>query len=316
MVSQKMGNIVPPGQLVDIGGFCLHALVLGEGAPTVLLEPALGGFALQYAHIQSAASAFTRVVAYDRAGQGWSDASPNPRTPDHLADELRTLLGSLNLQPPYLLVGHSFGGLLVRIYAGFHPEEVAGVILVDSSDVAMYDSFPDLDKNVSQMATMIRLQKFAGRLGLGKLLAKLSLGSTAWSLPKEDLDIFLELASRPRHLETTLAEFSQHRSYFGPESVVPRSLGDKPLVVVTAGNSVSGKGKVGNLTGDQMNARHQIWQKELLQLSSQSEQVIVSGATHLSLLTQPEDADQVVDAIRRMVARLRKLNLYLGLPGK
>ncbi len=128
----SQNKLAPPGQMVDIGGFRLHALVRGQGTPTVLLEPALGGFALQYAHIQSAVSAFTRVMAYDRAGQGWSDCSPNPRTPANLAGEWKTLLGRLDLQPPYVLVGHSFGGLLARIYAGFYPEEVAGLILVDS----------------------------------------------------------------------------------------------------------------------------------------------------------------------------------------
>ena len=147
MGSQNKLKLAPPGQMVDVGGFRLHALVRGQGTPTVLLEPGLGGFALQYAHIQSAVSAFTRVMAYDRAGQGWSDASPNPRTPANLAGELKTLLGRLDLQPPYVLVGHSFGGLLARFYAGFHPEEVAGVILVDSSDVEQYDSFPRRRQN-------------------------------------------------------------------------------------------------------------------------------------------------------------------------
>ena len=83
--------------MVDVNGFRLHTLVCGQGTPTVLLEPALGGYALQYAHIQSTVSAFTRVMAYDRAGQGWSDFIPNPRTPANLADELKTLLGRLQM---------------------------------------------------------------------------------------------------------------------------------------------------------------------------------------------------------------------------
>jgi pimeloyl-ACP methyl ester carboxylesterase len=296
--------------MVDIGGFRLHALVCGQGTPTVLLEPALGGFALQYSHIQSAVSAFTRVLAYDRAGQGWSDSSPNPRTPIHLAGELKALLGRLDLQPPYLLVGHSFGGLLVRFYAGFHSDEVAGIVLVDSSDVQQYDSFPSLDKMVSQTARGVRLLKFVSRLGLGKLVTKMSLGSTAKSLSRDDLNTFLAVASQPKHHETMLAEFSQHRFYFGPQSEVPRTLGDTPLIVVTAGKSVSGPGKFGSMTADQLNALHQKWQTELVQLSSQSEQLIVPGATHLSILTQPEHVAQVVDAIRRVVERARGENRH------
>ncbi|MDD5369721.1 MAG: alpha/beta hydrolase [Anaerolineaceae bacterium] len=300
-------KVIPTGQMVDIGGFRLHALVCGQGAPVVLLEPALGGFALQYSHIQSAVSAFTRVLAYDRAGQGWSDFSPNPRKPINLAAELKALLGSLDLQPPYVLVGHSFGGLLTRIYAGFYPEEVAGVVLVDANHVDEWDSYPDIDKMVSRAAMGVRLLKFVSRLGLGKQLTKISLGSAAKSLSKEDLNVFLAVASQPKHHETMLAEVTQHRFYLGPQSEVPRTLGDTPLIVVTAGNSVSGSGKIGSMTGEQVNALHQRLQRDLVQLSSQSEQLIVPGATHLSILTQAEYAAQVVDAIRRLVEKVRKI---------
>jgi pimeloyl-ACP methyl ester carboxylesterase len=291
--------------MVDAGGFRLHALVCGQGSPTVILEPALGGFSLQYAHIQSAVAAFTRVVAYDRAGQGWSDASPNPRTPVHLAGELETLLGRLDLQPPYVLVGHSFGGLLSRVYAGFYPQKVAGMVLVDATHVDEYAPFPDVDKMVAQAAAGVRLLKIAARLGLGRQVAKLSLGSMARELPREDLDAFLAVTSRPRHHETMLAEFSQHRCYFGPQSQVPRALGDLPLIVVSAGNSVSGQAKIGGLTGDQVNALHQKLQKDLVQLSTRGEQVMLPGATHLSLLIQPDYVAQVVGAIRRVVEKVR-----------
>jgi pimeloyl-ACP methyl ester carboxylesterase len=306
--SQNQRKFAPPGQMVDVGGFRLHAILQGQGTPAVILEPALGGFALQYAHIQLAASAFTRVVAYDRAGQGRSDCSPNPRTPVNLAGELSTLLGRLDLYPPYVLVGHSFGGLLARFYAGFYPQEVAGVVLIDSSHERLYDSLPDPDKMVSQAAWGVRLMKIASRLGLGKQVTKMSLGSAAKSLSKEDLDSFLSVASQPKHHETMLAEFSQHRFYFGSQSEVPRSLGDTPLIVITAGNSVSDQGKIGGMTADQVNELHHKLQKDLVKLSSQGEQLIVPGATHLSILTQPEYVAQVVDAIRRVVERVRSEN--------
>jgi pimeloyl-ACP methyl ester carboxylesterase len=295
-----------PGQRIDIGGFCLHALVQGEGAPTVVLEPGLGGFALQFAHIQPAVAAFTRVVAYDRAGQAWSDPSPNPRTPIFMVGELKMLLERLDLQPPYVLVGHSFGGLLARIYAGFRTEEVAGLVLIDSSDVQQYEAFPNIDKMIGQMAVGVRLLKFLSRLGLARPLTRLSLGSMAKTLPREDLESFIAIASQPQHQEAALAEYTQHRSFFGPQSEVPPAAGDTPLVVITAGNSISGKQKVGGLTGDQLNERHQQWQKELAQISSRGEHIMIPGATHLSILIQPEYVAQVVDAIWRMVEVARK----------
>ncbi len=305
MVPQNKRKSSPPGQLVDIGGFRLHALVSGQGTSAVLLEPALGGFALQYNHIQSAVSAFTRVMSYDRAGQGWSECSPSARTPANLAGELKTLLGKIDVQPPYVLVGHSFGGLVARIFAGIYPDEVAGMVLVDSTHVDEYASFSDVDKFVSQAAMGVRLMKIASRLGLGRQMAKLSLGSISKSLSPEDLNTFITVASQPKHHEAMLAEFTQHRLYFGSHSEVPATLGDTPLIVVTAGNSVSGPGKMGGLTSEQVNEQHQRLQKDLVRLSSQSEQIILPTATHFSIFTQHEHVDVVVDAIRRLVDKAR-----------
>lgn len=295
----------PPGQMVETGGFQLHAIACGQGSPAVMLEPALGGFALQYSHIQAAVAAFTRVLAYDRAGQGWSDPSPNLRTPENMDRELHALQSSLGFQPPYILVGHSFGGLLVRFYAGFHPEETAGVVLVDSSDVEMYDSFPDLDKLISRAAVGVRLLKLAARIGLGRQVAKLSMGSAAKTLPEEDLEAFTTVASRPVHQETMLAEFAQHRRYFGPRADVPRTLGDIPLTIITAGNSVSAGERMGRLSREQINAQHLRLQQDLTRISTRSQQIVVPGASHLSLLTQPEHVAVVADAIHRMIERER-----------
>ncbi len=305
MGAQNQLKLAPPGEMVDVGGFRLHALVRGQGRPAVILEPALGGFTLQYSQIQAAASAFTRIVAYDRAGQGWSDASSNSRTPSNLAGELKTLLDRLDLHPPYVLAGHSFGGLLSRIYAGFHPQEVAGVVLIDSTHVNEYAAFPDVDQFVRRAAVGVRLMRIASRIGLGKPLTRLSLGCAARSFSRDDLDAFLTVASQPKHHETMLAEFSQHRCYYGPQSEVPCRLGSIPLIVVTAEDSASGQGKIAGLSAEQVNAMHQRLQKDLVQLSSQGEQIIVPGATHFSIFTEPEHVAHVVAAIRRMVERVR-----------
>src|SRR5512140_2105457 len=135
MTVRESRKYAPPGEMVDVGGFRLHAVVRGQGSPAIILETGLGGCTPQYAAIQPALSAFTRVVAYDRAGQAWSDPGPQPRTPEKLVGELRCLLDRLEIGPPYILVGHSFGGLLSLIHAGLHPADTVGVVLIDSSDV-------------------------------------------------------------------------------------------------------------------------------------------------------------------------------------
>lgn len=306
MASPNRHLFASTGQMVDIGGFRLHALVRGQGEPVVVFEPALGGYAQQYERIYSAVSEFTQVMVYDRAGQGWSDANSIPRTPANLAGELNTLLSKLNLQPSYVLVGHSFGGLLTRVYAGLYPQEVAGLVLIDAVHVDEYAAFGDVDKFVGRAAIGARMMTYASRLGLAKTLAKLSLGSAVKWFSKEELDIFLAVASQPKHHETMLAEFAQHPCYFGARSEVPGTLGDLPLIVVTAGKSVSGTAKIGSLTGDQVNALHQRLQKDLVHLSTQGDQLIIPDATHFSIFLQPDHAAQVADAIHRIVETIRR----------
>lgn len=305
MPFQHQQRPTPLGQLVDVGGFRLHAIVRGEGTPTVILESGLGGCALQFTQIQPAVSAFTRVLAYDRAGQAWSDPSPNPRTPANVVSELRTLLGKLHLSPPYVFVGHSFGGLLALIEAGMHPGETAGVVTVDSSDVEQYATFPSMDRLISQTAAGTRLLKLLSRLGLGRQMTKMSLGSPLKFLPKEELNSFLTVSSRPTHYDSIAAEFSQMRCYFGPQSEVPHSLGEIPLSVVTAGRSVSGKRRFGGMTADELNRHHQEWQAGLARRSSQGQHIVVPDASHLSILFEPDKAAQVVEAIRLIVDGVR-----------
>ena len=123
----------PPGELVDVGGHSLHINCVGEGSPTVILESGLGAGSVDWANIQPEVANTTRVCAYDRAGSGWSEPGPGPGDPQQIAGELHTLLGNAGIDGPYVLVGHSFGGLYVRMYDDLYPNEVEGMVLVDSS---------------------------------------------------------------------------------------------------------------------------------------------------------------------------------------
>src|SRR4051812_24508546 len=121
-----------PGQLVDVGGYRLHINCVGTGSPTVVIDAGWGDWSGGWSRVQPEAAKTTRVCTYDRAGMGYSDAGPLPRTADHFARELHTLLQQAGVQGPYVLVGHSFGGAPVRVFAHTYAADVAGVVLIDS----------------------------------------------------------------------------------------------------------------------------------------------------------------------------------------
>ena len=123
----------PRGQLVDVGGHRLHLIVRGEthGNPTVILEAGMASIAPNWAWVQAALAQITRVVAYDRAGLGWSDPGQKPLDAAKSARELHTALERAGIDGPYVLAGHSYGGLVVRMFRDLYPDEVVGLALVE-----------------------------------------------------------------------------------------------------------------------------------------------------------------------------------------
>ena len=128
-------RLPPPGQLVDVGGHRLHVVVMGEeqAGPTVVLDAGMVSFSSNWAWVQPEVARVARVVACDRAGLGWSDRGPRPRDAGQSARELHEALARLGITGPYVLAGHSYGGLTVRAFAAIYPGDVAGVVLVDGS---------------------------------------------------------------------------------------------------------------------------------------------------------------------------------------
>lgn len=128
---EKRPAYTPPGRLVDVGGFRLHLNCTGKGGPAAVLIAGGGDFSFDWGLVQPDVSRFTRVCSYDRAGLAWSDPGPTPRTMRQEAYELHTLLKAARVKAPYVLVGHSLGGLIARVYAEQYADEVAGMVLVD-----------------------------------------------------------------------------------------------------------------------------------------------------------------------------------------
>ena len=163
----------PPGRLIDVGGHRLHWVESGQGIP-VVFESGVSASCLNWTHLRSQVAEFARACAYDRAGLGWSEPGPKPRVASQLVAELHALIGSAGLSKPLVLVGHSFGGLLVQAYAVCHPGDVAALVLVDPLPTPEW-----ADPSPAQQAMLGRAVGLSRR---GALLARIGVVRLALSM--------------------------------------------------------------------------------------------------------------------------------------
>ena len=169
-------NYPPPGQMVDVGGYKLHLYCLGEGSPTVILDAVGGGSSTQWALIQPEIAATVCVCAYDRAGFGWSEPGLEPRDAHQQARELHTLLANSGIAGPYVLVGHSYGGRVARVYAAQYPDEVEGMVLVDTGQLYQDPRYPP-EAHAEYVAEeqMIHIVRWLAPVGVARLLLTMGL---------------------------------------------------------------------------------------------------------------------------------------------
>jgi len=165
-----------PGRLIDAGGHKLHFYEAGSGSPAVVLESGISASSLNWRAVQTEVAKVARVCSYDRAGLGWSDLCDEPCIPASLARQLHTLLHNADIAAPYILVGHSFGGLIVQAFAGLYPDETAGLVLVDPLDPAEWTPITDEQRRIIRQG--IRLSRrgaLAARFGVVRLCLNLLL---------------------------------------------------------------------------------------------------------------------------------------------
>ena len=276
-----------PGGLVDVEGHQVHLACEGVGGPTVILEAGAPGISLTWASIAPEIAKFARVCAYDRAGYGWSETASSPRTSDNIVRELRLLLRNAGIEPPYVLVGHSFGGLVVQLYAARFPDEVAGMVLVDSSH-------PDQGLRTEEVDSL-------NTLGLGlRLLAPVGIPRLlmppipAGSPESRDSSVRMmeeELLRTTRSMRALGSELTGLRESLSEVAANFPDLGHKPLTVLTQGR--------------QGQRPLEFWhemQEKLTKISVSSEWQVAENAGHFIHQDQPE---LVVDAIRRVVDSVR-----------
>ena len=217
------------GRMVDIGGYRLNINCTGIGSPAGILESGLGESARSWIGVQSGVERFTRVCSYDRAGYGQSDPGPQWRSSLQIARELHALLERAQVRGPYVLVGHSFGGYNVRVYAGLYPNEVSGVVLVDSSheDQERFEpaSVRAQADGLQRLTPFVPVLRFFGVLRLREKLQPTTIAGS--KLSQATMQEVSAQALRPNFLPTALREYAAQVQSAG-------NLGDLPLIVLTA----------------------------------------------------------------------------------
>jgi pimeloyl-ACP methyl ester carboxylesterase len=285
------GSIPRPGQMVDVGGYSLHLFCIGEntgGGPTVILEAALGATSSVWAWIQPEVAKTTRVCSYDRAGMGWSDASPGPRDAQHIAKELHTLLQNANILGPYVFAGWSYGGLYVREYTGQYPDEVAGLVLLDSSSPEQCTSTPGGQTQCASNARIYSVAPALARLGVMRVMG---IFQPASGLPAPQSKAHLASFSATKDWDAHSAEFLASPAT-NAQVLDSGTLGAIPLFVLTATD---------HGTAPDFEQLWQGWQTGFTALSTNSVQRIVPGASHTSLILDAADARASVEAILQVV---------------
>jgi pimeloyl-ACP methyl ester carboxylesterase len=306
----------PPGKLIDVGGYRLHLNCTGKGEPTVVLIPGGGDFSFDWSLVQPDASRFARVCSYDFAGSAWSDPGPTPRTMRQDAYELHNLLTAAHVNGPYVLVGHSLGGLVTRVYAAAYPAEVAGIVLIDSTheDTTLFMQGkpvrmreiaravtvpPDQTMKTSppKPATQKEIDEFQAEL---KKSGPPKIGPPYDKLPASSQAMRVWALSQPPKVARSEGFFAEElNELYLARAKEPVPLGDKPLIVLLP------KFQYGNPPGE---LSQEEWKRisdekrqqklEFTKLSRNSKLIIAENSGHHIALDEPQ---VVINAIREVV---------------
>jgi pimeloyl-ACP methyl ester carboxylesterase len=274
------------GQLVDVGGHRLHINCTGSGSPTVVLESGAAESSFYWGRIAPAVAGTTKVCVYDRAGRGFSEAAAGPQDGVAVANDLHALLAASGNAGPYVLVGHSTGGAYVRIYAARYPDEVAGMVLLDSQPADAFSALPDYPAFYSSTHTVLALLPSVGRLGI----MRLAYVSAFADLPEPAQGEERSDQATPRMQASGRDEFAAIPATLDAAKALT-SFGDRPLVVMTALTDASR----GWLPA----------QNTMAALSTNSSHRVLQDMTHAALITSESGAAASSKAILDVVAAVR-----------
>lgn len=282
------------GRVFDVGGYRMHIDCTGEGSPAVILESGLGDSYLSWRKVQPEIAKLTRVCSYDRAGLGYSDSSPQPRTSKVMAGELHALLKAAGVPPPYVLVGHSMGGYNVRVFASVYSTEVAGMVLVDASHPDQENRFPpELKDMEGSWLREFEFLEYTAPFGIPRLM-----GLCDQDPVQRAADCNFQSA---REGVAEMKAFSESAA----QTAATGSLGDLSLAVLSHDPDKPSA----DLPADLAKPTNDAWEKmqeDLARLSTRGTQTIARNSSHYIQIDRP---DVVIDAVRKVVEQARASQL-------
>ena len=313
LVACRAAAPVPPGKMVDLGGHKLHVHCSGSGAPAVVVENGLGDFSIDWALVQSRVAQFTRICTYDRGGYAWSDTGPKPRTFAQLNLELHDALGRLGERGPFVLVGHSYGGVVVRNFAKVYAGDVAGMVLVDAAheglrvgvgggktirlgDGAKGAAIPSPREEIgTPEKPTVRAEDLPEELK--------TLDAMYQVLPAAEQKMHLWAQLQPGVYDAENSETQWSEEYFAKWLAAPQAgtLGAIPLIVLSRAEGGYKDGEA-DVPAAQLERERKVGQAMLVTLSTNSRQVIAQSGHNMNL----EAPDAVSAAIREVVVAVRE----------
>ncbi|MFQ5923678.1 MAG: alpha/beta fold hydrolase [Anaerolineales bacterium] len=302
--ANAMRRLPPPGEMIDIGGRRLHLYCLGKGAPTVILEGGLLDSWLAWSLVQPELAKSTRVCAYDRAGYGYSDSGPFPRTSEPIVSDLNALLQVAQVPSPYVLVAWSFGGFNVRLFAAQHPNDVGGLVLVDTAHEDLLDDpSPAVQKywNGSKRRSLRRLVE--ATVGLNRLTgSNLAFPEV---LPEDARPYAVAAGFSWQWARTDFSERRWLAAASSDQVRQSRQILNVPVVVITRGKPdlIAGSFGLTAAEAEEVERKWQERQRDLLNLSATSRLIIAEQSDHSIVYVQPTI---VVAAVQELVADLRR----------
>jgi len=304
-------QLIPPlGKLVDAGGHRLHLNCTGEGSPTVVLESGTAEFSMVWALVQPGIAQFTRVCSYDRAGYAWSDAGPLPRTMSQIAYELRTALANAAEKGPYVLVGATLGGTIMRVFANTYPGDVSGMVLVDSTHENGFIVSHGKEVRIGETSENKAIPPVQPAMkeprGTPEPLAVRPTKASAFvnvsplsKLPRDLQRIWIIAKMQSKYDEALASEFTflpeEMNKLFAATAANPHPLGSKPLIVLIRDleyRSVGGAISAADLASDRKKL-----QAQLATLSTNGKLTILKEPSQEIALDRP---DAVVAAVREV----------------